>query len=153
MVIPLPVKADMHSKIASIMPMPVTKYRISPQIKLAHNHESEEIIIACFRRILLIEYFFNIFIHANPKIIEIRDGMRKPIALNSRYIKSTTIGTKHITPIPIIKRPIFLATINKSFLLTYLILLPDSLINYLLNELTYKFISKKYITINKRKNE
>ena len=57
----------------------------------------------------------------NPEQIDIKAGMRKPIALNSRYIKSTIIGTKHNTPIPIIIIPEFLAIINTSFLLMYLI--------------------------------
>lgn len=61
---------------------------------------------------------------AKPQTIEINAGIRKSIALNSKYIKSTTIGIKHITPIPIIKMPKFLIMISKSLLSMYLIYSP-----------------------------
>ena len=47
MVIPVPVKADMLSKTASIIGMFVASINTIPPIILAHNHANEDNIIPC----------------------------------------------------------------------------------------------------------
>ena len=78
-----------------------------------------------------------------PAHTDIIAGITYPTILNSKYIKSTMIGTKHITPIPIISMPEFLAIMNKSVLLIYLINVPSKFnTSLILNKYIYKFLSK-----------
>ena len=101
--------------------MSATKYITRAEMRHAHSHAMDDIIIPCFNRILLCVYLSKALIQIIPTQIDIKEGITNPIALNSRNIKSTIIGIKYNIPIPIISRPEFLATINKSVLLIYLI--------------------------------
>ena len=83
--------------------------------------QKDEIIIPCFSLIPLEVYESKYFINKKPNPIEIALGTIKLNISNSRYIKSTIIGIKHIIPIPTISIPEFLATIFKSVLEIYLI--------------------------------
>ena len=122
MVIPVPVNAEMLSKTPSTIGMFVDNVKTIPPIILAHNHAKDEIIIPCLSRIFLGVEFSKYFLKATPKAIEIAAGITKLMTSNSKYIKSNINGTRHIIPIPIIRYPESLATINKSLLVIYLII-------------------------------
>ena len=130
----------MLSKTPLIKLKSLTISMISPPMKLAQSHARAEIIIPCLRRIFLMEYLSNTLIQRAPAPIDKKLGIKNPIKLNSKYIISTIIGIRHINPIPIIIIPEFLATINKSVLLIYLIVL-------ILIKILYKFISIKKIKL------
>ena len=125
-VIPLPVNADMLSKMPSIMFMPVTKWNIKPPIMDAYIQITADVIIPCFRPIFLCLYLSNDLQQIKPTYMDAAEGARKYNALHSRYRKSTIMGTRHINPIPTINIPEFLAMINKSCLFTNLIYGPQN---------------------------
>ena len=103
------------------MGMFVASVITSPPIIPAHSHAKDEIIIPCFSLILLELYESKYFTNKKPNMIEIALGTMKLTTLNSKKIKSIINGIRHITPIPIISIPKFLATIFKSVLDIYLI--------------------------------
>ena len=84
MVIPVPVNADILSKIPSINGIGVAIVKTSPPITPAHNHANEEMIIPCLRRIFFFATSSKNFIQNNPLKTEIAAGRTKLTISNSK---------------------------------------------------------------------
>ena len=54
MVTPVPVNADIDSKIPLSSPILVTSSKVIPPINAAHSHANEEIAIPCLRRMCFV---------------------------------------------------------------------------------------------------
>ena len=81
---PVPVNADILSKIASIIGMFVANIKMSPPIILAHTQAKVEIIIPCLRRTALFTRVSKIVLKSTPKPIEMHAGITKLTISNSK---------------------------------------------------------------------
>ena len=84
MVIPVPVNADMLSKIPSMSGRLVARVKTNPPMILAHSHANAEIIIPCFSRIFLSATSSKNLIQNNPLKAEIPAGITKLTTSNSK---------------------------------------------------------------------
>ena len=75
--IPVPVNAEVLSKIPFKKSVPVASEITTPPMTLAHIQAIDEIIIPCFNLILLLEYLSRDFIHMYPKMTEKTPGIIK----------------------------------------------------------------------------
>ena len=78
-VIPVPVNAEVLSKIPFKKSVPVASEITTPPTIPAHIQAIDEIIIPCFSFILLLEYLSRVFIHMYPKITEKTPGIIKQL--------------------------------------------------------------------------